>query len=163
MILLYFRWFLLHKKSWSHKFCCQTYLKSTLKNGYPIATEPLLVGVACPVSTLFHAHFPPKEGALWYWKGEGEGGGAKREGVAPLLLESQLNWCLRVKGFKRSRLSVGGVATLFSASFGGYILMLVKDSSSHLSLYEELRNLQADTVRELKDLTLQRAYGVKLP
>ena len=37
-----------------------------------------------------------------------------------------------------------GVATLFSASFGGYILMLVKDSSSHLSLYEELRNLQAD-------------------
>ena len=58
---------------------------------------------------------------------------------------------------------MGGVATLFSASFGGYILMLVKDSSSHLSLYEELRNLQADTVRELKDLTLHRAYGVKLP
>ena len=48
---------------------------------------------------------------------------------------------------------MGGVATLFSASFGGYILMLVKDSSSHLSLYEELRNLQADTVGELKDWT----------
>ena len=46
-----------------------------------------------------------------------------------------------------------GVATLFSASFGGYILMLVKDSSSHLSLYEELRNLQADIHWVAKVLT----------